>query len=374
MREVSSPAGPRLLPLDTVLSVEARHHGFSGEEGTPRIPTDAGRAIDTGREGAKGLFNNVAFVKVYTGSGELKAQVPVALVTDRQVVVEMATGRNDAGTAVALQAMAWRGRVADSYLVQVEQFKQINALTAKPDQLARALEEVRKTLDRSREDRARLGSEHDALAAQIAKLPARSRPDLAASERLLAQLESGEGQLRKHLNQLEEDLRKENDPQRRDWLARVKQGQLLEEEFEVGKAIKVYEKVLAEGFKSDELSKHLEEIKEKWKTKDEKHSDARQFIYYVWPTLDTAGLKANLEKAQEALAVCRRVGDVTAAGRLFRATEAQAVRLKKEADGLRPDVNIDDQKPAELIKEVAPGLEKLAADVSMFINRKRPAD
>jgi len=108
--------------------------------------------------------------------------------------------------------------------------------------------------------------------------------------------------------------------------------------------------------------------------KDEKHKDARQFIYHVWPTLDTAGLKANLGKAQEALAVCRRVGDVTAAGRLFRATEAQAVRLRKEADGLRPDVNIDHQKPAELIKEVAPGLEKLAADVKAFIDRKQPAD
>jgi predicted glycosyltransferase len=50
------------------------------------------------------------------------------------------------------------------------------------------------------------------------------------------------------------------------------------------------------------------------------------------------------------------------------------VRLKKEADGLRPDVNIDDQKPAELIKEVAPGLEKLASEVKKFLDSKRPAD
>jgi hypothetical protein len=371
MRE--RPGG--LLPLEGTLSVEVRRHGFTGEGATRlRLPTDAGGAIDTGREGEKGLFDHVAFVSVATGDEKVRAQVPVALVADRQTVVEIATGRNDAGTEVALKAMTWQREVADSYLVQVQLFKDINALTAKPDQLARALEEVRKALERSRQDRARLASDHDALVGEARKLPPQARPNLAASQRLLAELGTGEEKLRKHLNQLEEDLRKENDPQRRDWLARVKQGQLLEEDFEVGKAIKVYEKLLAEGFKNEDLSKHLAELKTKWEPKDEKHSDARQFIYYVWPTLDNAGLKANLEKAHEALAVCRRLGDEVGAGRLFRATVAHAVRMKKEADTLNPAINIDDEKPAKLIEELTPGLQKLAAEIKTFLDRKHPAD
>jgi hypothetical protein len=375
MRERPTPTGPRLVPLDGVLSVEVRRHGFAGEEATRlSLTTDASGAIDTGREGEKGLFDRVAFVSVATGDQKVRAQVPVALVSDRQLVVEVAAGARDAGTEVALKAQTWQREVADSYLVQVQLFKDINAFAGKPDQLARALEEVSKALDRSRQDRARLGADHDALVAQIAKLPLQARPNLAVSERLLAQLETGEAQLRKHLDQLKAELEKENDPQRRDWLARVKQGQLLEEDFEVGKAIKVYEKLLAEGFKNEELSKHLDELKKKWETNDEKLKDARQFIYYVWPTLDNAGLKANLGKAEEALAVCRRTNDVTGAGRLFRATVAHAVRLKKEADVLRPDLHIDDEKPAALIKEVAAGLEKLARDIKEFLDRKQPAD
>jgi hypothetical protein len=264
--------------------------------------------------------------------------------------------------------------VAESYLVQVELFKKINALTAKPDQLQRAVEEVRKALDRSKEDRARLGAERDALMAQARNLPKPSQPNLTASERLLAQIESGEAQLRKHLTQLEEDLSKEKDPKRQRWLADVQKGKVLEEQFEVGEAIKVYEKVLAEGFENMELSKHLEDLKKKWETDDESQKDARQFIYYVWPTLDNAGLKANLAKAEQMLDVCRKKGDTIAAGRLFRATEAHAVRMKKELDALKPEINVDDEAPAKLIKEVAPGLEKLARDVQEFLNRKQPAE
>jgi DNA-binding beta-propeller fold protein YncE len=125
---------------------------------------------------------------------------------------------------------------------------------------------------------------------------------------------------------------------------------------------------------NEKLSKHVEELKPKRGPKDEKSKDARQFIYYVWPTLDTPGLKANLGKAEEALAICRRADDVIAAGRLFRATEAHAVRLNKEADALKPDINIDDEAPYKLIKEVAPGLQKLAAEVKTFLDREQPTN
>ncbi len=105
----------------------------------------------------------------------------------------------------------------------------------------------------------------------------------------------------------------------------------------------------------------------------EEHKDARQFIDEVWPTLDDAGLKANMAKAEQALAVCKKAGDTIAAGRLFRAAEAHAVRLKKEYDALSPDVNSDDEGPAKLIREVATGLKKLAAESKTFLDtRQRP--
>ena len=371
MRE--TPRG--FVSLDNVLTVQVRRHGFSGESNPLALSTDVTGVIDTGRLGEKGLFDQVAFVSVKSSAGtEAIARVPVALVTDRQLVVGITAARNDVATEVALKAAAWQREVADSYLVQVQLFKDINNLTAKPDQLQRAVDEVRKALDRSKEDRARLGAERDAFMAEARKLPKPSQPNLAASERLLTQIESGETQLRKHLNQLEEDLRKESDPKRKDWLARVKQGQLLEEDFEIEKAIKVYEKLLAEGFENADLSKHLDELKKKWETDDEAHKDARQFIYHVWPTLDNAGLKANLNKAEEELAVCRKHGDTYAAGKLFRATEAHAVRMGKEAAELKPTINVDDEGPYKLIQEVTPGLTKLATEIKKFLDSKQPAD
>jgi WD40 repeat protein len=124
----------------------------------------------------------------------------------------------------------------------------------------------------------------------------------------------------------------------------------------------------------EEEEQALRPAKPSSREESEAHKDARQFIDHVWPTLDNAGLKARIAKAEQALDVCRKNDDLIAAGKLFRATEAHAVRMKKELDGLKPDINIDDEAPAKLIKEVAPGLRKLAGEIKKFLDSKQPAD
>ncbi len=79
-----------------------------------------------------------------------------------------------------------------------------------------------------------------------------------------------------------------------------------------------------------------------------------------------------MAEAEKAFAECRRAKDLIGPLRLFKATEAHAVRLKKELDALNPSINIDDEKPAQLIKEIAPGLSKLAGDIQLYLQKNQP--
>ena len=51
--------------------------------------------------------------------------------------------------------------------------------------------------------------------------------------------------------------------------------------------------------------------------------------------------------------------------------DPQRLVLQKELSELHPDINIDDEKPAKLIKELAPKLGKLARDIKTWLDRKR---
>ena len=42
----------------------------------------------------------------------------------------------------------------------------------------------------------------------------------------------------------------------------------------------------------------------------------------------------------------------------------------KEAAGLKPDVNIDDEKPFKMIQELIPGLKSLAEDIQRYLERE----
>ena len=166
-------------------------------------------------------------------------------------------------------------------------------------------------------------------------------------------------------------------PRKKKWLAEIVQAKSLEEQAEVGKALEIYERIQKEGYKDPggKLAKHVARLKKQWTPQDEKHEEARDFIYRVWPKItDNAALKANLPKAKEMFKVCREAKDVIGPRKLLKGTEAHAVRLAKELSALRPEVNIDDQKPAQLIKEIIPGLKELADSLRVYLEKARPAD
>jgi hypothetical protein len=363
VKDAPGGAGKR---LDGSVQVQVRHHGFEGEDATlVKFDTNGARDVDTAaRFPGRGVFNRLAFVSVLSPeSGTLRARIPVPLTDDGVVVLPVPAGGEE-GDLVAFRVRSLRRAVFDSLQVQADLFKEINELTAKPQQRAAALAKVRQTLERCKEDHERLTAERIEAAKELAKAPAAQKASLAGIltgvDARLRQIKGGEDDLAKHVALLETIEKEENDPKKKEWRVQVERAKLLVKEAEVGRAIAIYEKAPA-GMMTAELQKHLAELKKLWAPRDEKHAEARRFIYEVWPGLDTAGMKENVKKAMEALEVCQKAKDPVGPKKLQLATEKHVQRIAREAAALRPDVNIDDEKPAALIRDLLDELRKLDA-------------
>jgi hypothetical protein len=372
IRLVQEKPDGKIVPLDTALTVHVRRHSFAGEEASKVVAgTDPSGVVDTTALGERGIFDHLAFVTVYSGTTAL-AQTPVAIIKDQLAVVPVSVS-TDASALYALRLSNWRRNVSDSFRVQINLFKDIEQLAAKAEQRDQLLTRARAGLQRTKEDRAQLLAERDALLLEATRLGG-NKPTMTVEEQRLKSLEEGEKELQTFLVKQEQIEQEENDPKKKAWLDQVERGKVLEKNFDLGKALAIYKKVLAEGFESEALRKHVADLEKAWQTVDEKHRDARAFIYNVWPDLDNAGLKTRLPEATEALAVCKRANDLIGPQKLLKATVAHVIRMEQELSGLKPDINIDDEKPAQLIKEVAPGLSKLIRDAKEFLDKAQAPD
>src|SRR5205823_81493 len=118
---------------------------------------DGSRDVDTARQGEKGQFTNLAFVSVLSG-GATKARIPVPILDQRRLIVPVPSASEE-GTLVGFRVAALERAVRDSYGVQASLFERINKLSASGKERKEALDTVRATLERSRNDHARLTAE-----------------------------------------------------------------------------------------------------------------------------------------------------------------------------------------------------------------------
>jgi hypothetical protein len=358
-------------PLDQPRSVQIRRHGFRNEETTMiKMITDRNGTVDTSRV-ADGAFDRLAFVTVIEGPMKVQARVPVALVADRLVVVPISAAE-EKNALLPLQVQAWRNDVSYSMVVQVQLFKQIEKLAANPEQRAAALNKAREGLKRSERDYSGL----EAARNQLLKEAPGGKLDLADEDLRLKELKNGQATLKHFIEEQEKIDQEENSPERKALLAKVSRGKLLEQDAELGQALDLYREALKGGLKDGSLRRHVEDLQKLWMPIDEndkryaRFMEARAFIYKVWPTLDAAGLKERLGEARKALQACEEAGDVVGPLKLFKTTAAHADKLRQEREKLNPALNVDDEKPAELIREVSPGLKKLAEDINNYLAKK----
>ncbi len=349
------------------VSLQFRHLGFEGENATVlKVTADDKTDVETASY-SRGTFKRLAYVTVLGGSGEVRARVPVPILNDQLVRLPVPAPSED-DNLLGFRVDALLRDVSDSYLDQTNLFKEVNKLS-KPEQRATALERVRAGLKRSTEDHNRLSTERAELSKEEKELTKRDTARLAEVGERLRLLKAGEEQLRDHLNQLLKIEKEERDPSRKAYLEDVQRARLLEKQAELGQAIDLLKKLKGSPHASDAMRKELARMEKMWQTKSADHKRARNYAYNKFPHVATSGLKDALVEAGKAFAEFKKHNDVVGPTRLRNAVRAHVGRLVTELGALKPDVNIDDEKPARAIAELTPLLQKLDEEITAYLDR-----
>jgi hypothetical protein len=355
-----APRGTPRPPSDPVVLYVRRHDFNEADKVEGGIDADGYFSTEANKEP---LYDGLAFVTITLG-GQTRALVPLALVDERTVTIPLTPGGESADFLT--RRALWETRLLDEQLLLDQLFPDLNEAIGKADSRARALDRARTALDGLIENLAAFGKQREELAK--AKAPGGKPLDLSKGDARLKDLQEGRQKLAAFVANTEKVLKEENDPARQQVRAMFEQAHNLEGEGDYGRAIELYEKVLAAMKDKDpNLAKRLPKLKEAWEPKSDEHRKARQFIYETWPKLESpATMKERIKQADEALTVCEKAKDPFGPQKLLKVALLHAKQLSKQLEGLDPDGELD-RKPAEELADVLGQLEKLgrraAADV-----------
>ncbi|HEX5272320.1 MAG TPA: hypothetical protein VFW33_17605, partial [Gemmataceae bacterium] len=254
--EAGRKGAPR-VPENVVLYVGRQ--GFTRADSDARVP-DSDGFYSTEKEKDGALYDGVAFVTV-TQAGQVRAQVPVALVDERTVTIPIRLGAEQPEWIT--NRRLWEGNLLSELLMLDDLVKSLNENIDKADRRAAATERARKALDGLNQRLPVYAEEREELA--------KSKPasaSLAKGDRALADVKKGRDSLQAFVSEMEQLLKEENSPEARDTKAAYVKAHNLETAGEYGEAIKLYEKVLAKT-KDEKLAERLPKLKAAWETKDE---------------------------------------------------------------------------------------------------------
>jgi tetratricopeptide (TPR) repeat protein len=355
--------GKPALAAPSGVEVQVRHNGFTGEDGARASGISDGEGFFTTERQKDPLFDGVAYVSLlYQGS--LRAEVPVALVDERPVVLPV--NLSTEWSPVIAQRELWEHGLLDRQDALAGLVKQLNEAIGTPARRAQALATAQQTLGDLDRDLAVYTSERAELAK--AKLPSGSKPlDLTKGDAMLKDLREGRESLRAWAARLDDILKKESDPKRQEALTLNEQAITLERQGDYGKAIELYEKVLTLT-DNEKLKERLPKLKDAWETKGDGHRQARTFIYETWPTLGSpAQMKKRVADAQNAFDVCRRAKDPLGPRKLYQVALSHSRVLSKQLDALAPTTE-EDRREATDLADALDGLAKLIKEVGAYLN------
>ncbi len=360
----------RVGPSPEALTVYVRRNDFEGESGSRlTLETQSEGTVDTARFGEEGAFDHLAFVSIYGGAAATARvpKLPVPILTDQPLDVTVPVSAEDDGL-FRFERDKWTRGVTDSYLVQVNLFKRLNEMMKSPEQSKGALAEARSGLERCREDHTRLTADRKSLDREIQQLPPTTRPNLTAWDDRLRKMKDAEAELVNYIKAIEKSQQEENDPERQKARDDINRAGLLVKAYEYGEALKLYESAYkVKGLDSKDLRERIAQLHTLWDPKDKKHGEARDFIYQRWPKLDTPGLKAQMDKAKEAFAECKRAGDKIGPQKMMEAMLVHRQRIEKELKELNPRLHEEDEKKTKVIEEVTTELAKLEGDIEAHL-------
>jgi tetratricopeptide (TPR) repeat protein len=359
--------------------------GAPYRSGALQVRVHAERFPERADEGEEAPFRNGVFQSRKSFSGLVCAQVSVAdrtiaripieilgdEVTVRQVKIEPgaeARGRLDQARRDLI------GRITEARLTQARCFRDLITLEREgknKDALARA-ETVRKATD----------VEEAELRQDIERLMERARRELpdgqgftADCEQQMQVLRDRQKELGKHIDDLNDAIRIENDPaiqaRRKQVQEQVRQAELLAQQADYDQALTAYEKALAaldEPEAKAAVQKRYDVLKKAWAVRDNEHATARQFIYEKWPGLkDPKEVRDNLPTARKAFEKCKAVGDRLTLNKLQLTAPELVSRLLEEAKAIQDSTEEEDQRRQAALKKVSEDLEQFLREVTEYL-------
>jgi tetratricopeptide (TPR) repeat protein len=364
LRAVQAGVRGPAKPLETTVVFKVRRHGFK-ETGTdpPFVMVSDADGFASTEKAPEPLYDGLAFVTVETG-GVVRAQVPLALVDERTITLPIRIGAEP--PIFVTQRSLWERALLDEQYVLNSLFKELNEAVGKPDNLAPAIERARKAQEALNLNIKKYTGERDDLAAM--KPEKGGKPlDLSRGNADLQALQTRRQELADWITRFSAILKEENADDKKQALADYERANSLAAEGEYGRAIELYEKVLAVT-KNKMLEQRLPKLKAAWEPKNDAHKKARTFIYETWPKLEApAAMLDRVKQAQDALAACKKAKDPLGPRKLQAVALAHALQLRKQLEALSPDVNPEDAKPAEQLDEVLGSLKKVIEDAKKFI-------
>jgi hypothetical protein len=376
-------AGYRCLKLGTVRAPVRVRVIEAGRKGTPRAPenvivyvgregfTREGKDTRVGTPDGDGfystekekdgpLYDGVAFVTV-THAGQVRTQVPLALVDDRTITIPIKLGGESADFLT--NRRLWEQGMLNDQLMLDYFFKSLNDDLDKPERRAGTLGRARKALEGLNQRLPLYAEERE----ELAKAKGAGAAGLARGDRALADVKKGRDDLQDFVGRVDKILKEENSGEAREVKATYEQAHNLETAGEYGRAIELYEQVLAKT-KDAKLAERLPKLKAAWEPKDDAHRKARAFIFETWPKLESpAVMKQRIKSAQDALAVCRDDKDPFGPRRLLAVALQHAKQLANQLGELSPDNNEQDREPAQELSDVLDALAKLIEEAQKVV-------
>jgi hypothetical protein len=349
-----------LQPLDGV-GVRVQLYDETAEPMEPKMNRDGVATIS-------GSFTHLAWVQVLFDKNAV-AQFPVALIEGRTVVARV-KAQPDRESLVPLEARrdVWLRRVYDEVRMSSERALELSGELNRS--LEVALESGRKSLPLLQAELKYLNRERDEIS-RLAKEKNLSY-DLREGEQQIDELRRRVKDLQAIVQRLERIIKEAAGSEKALGLHKLlERAGLFEKEAEFHQAIRLYEQVVRASPDQAKVKAHLDQLKQAWTDKGERHKKARKFVYETWPTLDVADLQKNLATAKDALAACREAGDKLTPQKLLRVNATHTANLNKQLDSLKRRDSEDNRDQAKTLVQLSEGLLRLHNEAATFVGPRK---
>ncbi|MFL5327865.1 MAG: hypothetical protein ACJ8C4_03035 [Gemmataceae bacterium] len=327
---------------------------------------DAVKETGTYRDGrftSNEVYDRIAYARIMS-SDRMLAQVPVEILRDAPVIVELRSDGGDVVPPTDVDQRLIRARLQDLLLRLGEDNLEIRKLLDAGKNAA-CLTRVQDALNRMDEELVRLRLD-------VEVLRKRSPSGLEEIDRGLRQAEEIEKSLKLLKGRLEAAIASSTSPEaikNRDAIQLlITRAERAVEEAEYDQAIGLYEDVLRQRSDAAEAAKRLDELKRGWRIASDKHKAARSFVYETFAKATTAeDFSARLEEARQAFTVCQSVGDRFTAKKIYLVLHRAADLLAQRSEELRSSTTSDAPKQRETLRQASAAASALLKDVEAFL-------